>query len=151
MLRENSYSEFQRLKQSVYDLDHLSIDIAWWAVWVSQVCKNSNGWYLGTPASCQHSLETLQISQAPGITWDSNGNTENAEKLKCKEQSSLWLPFLQQLMETIFAISHDLKDCQALEEAAQGSSWVTVPGDILRMCRCGIWGYDLVVDLPVMV
>lgn len=28
------------------------------------------------------------------------------------------------------------KDCQVLKQAAQRSVWVTIPGDIYKMCRC---------------
>jgi len=36
------------------------------------------------------------------------------------------------------------KSGQALEQAAQGGSGVTIPGGVQKMCRCGTWGYGLV-------
>jgi len=33
--------------------------------------------------------------------------------------------------------SKDSKGCQALEQAAQGSGWVTIPGGISKTRRCG--------------
>jgi len=32
---------------------------------------------------------------------------------------------------------------QALEQAAQGSSWVIMPGGVQNMCRCGTSGHGL--------
>jgi len=36
------------------------------------------------------------------------------------------------------------KSGQALEQDAQGSGWVTIPGGVQRTCRCGSSGYGLV-------
>jgi len=35
------------------------------------------------------------------------------------------------------------KSGQALEQAAQGSSGVTIPGGVQKTCRCGTWGHGL--------
>jgi len=33
---------------------------------------------------------------------------------------------------------------QTLGQAAQGGGWVTISGDVQKMCRSGTWGYVLV-------
>lgn len=37
--------------------------------------------------------------------------------------------------------------CYTSEQAAHGSSGVTMPGIIQKECRCGTWRHSLVIDL----
>ena len=41
------------------------------------------------------------------------------------------------------------KGYEALEQTAQASGGVMIPGGIWKMWRCGAYGHDLVVDLVV--
>jgi len=40
-------------------------------------------------------------------------------------------------------LAHSCGNGQALEQAAQGSGWVTTPGGVQKMCRCGTLGRGL--------
>lgn len=62
--------------------------------------------------------------------------------------------------EQLSPLSRDLREAELLkssiakadvEQAAQGSGRVTIPGNDQKMCGCGTWGPELMVVLAVLV